>query len=152
MWTLFFQVKYLLFCWVFYSERPAWAYFPISEWSHLLWAVRMVSFSAYTLADPVNFDLFWYPLHNIGLNSTHLTVCYFFEDIFVVITWIECGTVQHLIQNDAQRPNIDSICIALVFSLFGSDIFFGPSQRLHNELLSRQSEVCDFNLRQLVFE
>lgn len=54
--------------------------------------------------------------------------------------------MEDLVKNDANRPDIDGIGVCLEPSLFGGNIFFGSSHRLHNDVLGAQSEVGNFEI------
>ena len=67
------------------------------------------------------------------------------KDLLIVLPRIEGSAVQHLIQNDAQRPHINSIGVIVKLGLFGSDILFSSSYGLHDDLLSAEPEICQLD-------
>jgi hypothetical protein len=69
----------------------------------------------------------------------------FLENFFVVISDIVGRTVQNLIKNDSQRPNIDSVGVVVKPRLFGSDVLLCACNGFHNDFLSAESEVGDFD-------
>ena len=71
----------------------------------------------------------------------------FIKNLFVVLPWVEGSTVQNLVADYSQRPNVDCIGIIMKFSLFRGNILFCACDCLHDYLLSTETEICQFYQR-----
>ncbi len=58
--------------------------------------------------------------------------------------------MQDLIEDDPQRPYIDCIGVIMKLSLFRCDVFLSSSDSLHDDLLSTESKISQFNDRHVL--
>jgi hypothetical protein len=70
---------------------------------------------------------------------------YLVEDLLVVLPRVERRSMEDLVEDDAQRPDIDRVGVVVKLGLLGSDVLLGACDGLHDDLLGAEPEVCQFD-------
>lgn len=66
----------------------------------------------------------------------------FVENFFVVLSRIKGISMKDFVEDDSQRPNIDSVCVVMKFSLLRGYVLFRACDGLHDDLLGAEPEIC----------
>ena len=70
---------------------------------------------------------------------------YLVEDLLVVFSRVEGRTVKDLVEDNPQRPNIDSVGVVMKLGLLRCYVLLGACNGLHDDFLGTEPEVCQFD-------